>query len=266
MNTTDLTLIMTRLFNRFGLPLVFSTLLLIGCGSSSDTPSFQKTPIDEFTKQYSDAQSYSVILYDMDFDQTKEEYKHQYRILYTPANKDTIVEKTTDWTTVSADFFDKNVDNMGMELVSKAEDGKVTKTAAPPGYGSYVGNSKYGEWKQSNGSSFWAFYGQYAFMSSMLHMATYPIYASSYNSYRRDYHGRRPYYGTTNSGGRSLYGTKGVSTRNNSRWASKPASFKQNVRSKVKQSASRQRSAFKRSRSSGRSSSPFRSRSRGFGK
>lgn len=248
----------------FLLAVVVGSITLSGC--SSDKTTFQKTPVDEFTKKYADAQTYSVVLYDMDYDEANDKYKHQYRILHTPKGVDTILQSTTDWMDVSPDFFNKNVDNMGMEIVAKAEDGTVSKAPAPPGYGNYVGNTKYGEWKQSGGSSFWAFYGQYAFMSSMLHMATYPIYASAYNGYRSNYYGRRPYYGATSSNGKSLYGTRGVSSRSNSRWASKPASFKQNVRNKVKQSASRSSSTFKRSRSSGRSSSPFRSRSRGFGK
>ena len=64
---------------------------------------------------------------------------------------------------------------MGMEIAAKSADGEVTKTAAPPGYNNYVGNSQYGQWQQgSNGQSFWAFYGQYALMSSLFNMATFP--------------------------------------------------------------------------------------------
>ena len=70
-----------------------------------------------------------------------------------------------------------------MEIASK-QDGKVTKTVAPPGYGSYVGNQRYGHWTQRNGSSFWAFYGQYRLMSDLLGMGG-PIYRNNYGAYQQ---------------------------------------------------------------------------------
>ena len=64
---------------------------------------------------------------------------------------------------------------MGMEIVSKGEDGKVSKTAAPPDYNNFVGNERYGQWVQgSGGGSFWQFYGQYMFLNTMFNMATFP--------------------------------------------------------------------------------------------
>lgn len=53
--------------------------------------------------------------------------------------------------------------------LSKVSNGVPDKAGADAIPGSeLVGNPNYGEWKQSsNGSSFWAFYGQYAFFSSL---------------------------------------------------------------------------------------------------
>ena len=147
-----------------------------------------------------------------------------------------------------------------MEIVSK-QDGKVSKAVAPPGYGSYVGNQRYGHWTQRGGSSFWAFYGQYAFMSSMFRMSTYPAQRSYYNDYRSNYHGTgRTYYGPKGTDGRSMYGTNSAysSSRTNSRWNTNSSnnSMKQRVQSSTSRS----------SRSGSRYSSSSRSRSGGYGK
>lgn len=55
----------------------------------------------------------------------------------------------------------------------------------------YVGNSNYGEWRSSsNGTSFWHWYGQYAFFSSLF--GNRPVYYDSWSSNRRPsyYHDR----------------------------------------------------------------------------
>jgi outer membrane murein-binding lipoprotein Lpp len=57
-----------------------------------------------------------------------------------------------------------------------------------------VGNPNYGSWQSGSGGSFWQWYGQYAFFSSLFHR---PIYYSSWGRYR-DY----SYY---NDYGRSAY-------------------------------------------------------------
>lgn len=66
---------------------------------------------------------------------------------------------------------------------SKAEGGAIGSE--------YVGNSNYGQWKTgSNGSSFWQWYGQYAFFSMMF--GNRPVYYDSWSSQRRPsyYHDR----------------------------------------------------------------------------
>jgi len=55
----------------------------------------------------------------------------------------------------------------------------------------YVGNSNYGEWRtNSSGSSFWHWYGQYAFFSAMF--GNRPVYYDSWSNNRRPsyYHDR----------------------------------------------------------------------------
>lgn len=236
--------------------LLLIVVLLSSCGGG-----FQKTPVDRMIRDMSDVNAFSIILYDMDEQGAIfKDYMHQYRIVKTDNGE--VDEQTTGWVEVSEDFFRKHVDHMGMEIAAKSEDGKITKTASPPGYSSYVGNSRYGHWVNRGGSSFWEFYGQYAFMSSMFNMMAFPVTRSYYDDYRRDYYGRRPYYGPS-SGGTRMYGTGSrynQTTKPNTRWSNRrsSSSFKDRVRRSVSRSDSRY------SRSSG--SSSYRSRSGGFGK
>jgi hypothetical protein len=246
--------------------------------SSQTAKNWQKSPVDELIKELSSEQNFSIILFDMDADEATNKYKHQYQILIQ--RPDTVVEKKTDWKNVSETFFAQHVNDMGMEIATK-KDGKVTKQAVPAGYNHYVGNEKYGRWENRGGSSFWAFYGQYAFMSSMFNMMTYR--RSYWDDYNRGgyYGGSRGYYGPSGSG--SVFGTKSYTSSNtgkNTTWASKPTTFKDRVRSKVSRSSSssnrfsssRKKSSSTVNKRTSRSSSRYRSsrttrsRSGGFGK
>lgn len=157
---------------------------------------------------------------------------------------------------------------MAMELASRGADGKVVKTVSPPGYNRYVNNDKYGSWqRQSNGSNFWVFYGQYSFMRSMFRMGSYPVRQSYYNDYRGNYYGRgRSYYGPTTSG-RSYYGTNSDYNRNgrtSSTWSQNRSNFKNKVNSRTQRSST---SDSRTSRSSSRyRGSSSRSRGGGYGK
>lgn len=239
-------------------------LFLVSCGGGEE---FTKNPVDILIRDMTNTEAFSIILYDMDADGNfSKSYFHQYRIIKTEDDnlQDSIPGETTEriseWYAVPRQYFEANVDNMGMEIASKNEDGKVSKIASPPGYSNYVGNSRYGSWQtHSNGYSFWQFYGQYAFMSAMFNMATFPVRRSYYNDYNRDYYGRRPYYGPTSSG-RTIYGTNGRytnQTRRNSTWSKNPNrnSFTNRVNNSVSRSNSRYNS-----------SSSMRSRSGGMGK
>lgn len=249
------------------------SLSIVSCGGNSEAK-FQKKALDELIKTKTEQQNFSVILYDMDFDEKTERYKHQYQVLIQPnSNPDTLLSEIQPWVVVSAVDFKKYQEDMGMEIAVKT-DGVLKKQTSPAGYSEYVGNEKYGKWdRRSDGTSFWAFYGQYAFMSSMFRMSMYPVRYSYWNDYRGNYYGSgRSYYG---SNGTRSYGTGSnySNSRSNSRWNSRPSSFKQNVRSKVQRSSSARssrssRASSRRSRSGSRysSGSNYRSRGGGFGK
>ncbi len=223
--------------------------LLSNCGGKK----FTKNYIDEVVRDMPTGRVFSVILHDMDVQGNfMHDYYHQYKIIEeTEPGKPE--EELTGWVEVSEDYFNQNVNNMGMELVHRGEDGKVVKSVSPPGYNNYVGNPKYGHWQSSGGHSFWAFYGQYAFMSSMFNLMTYPVRRSYYDDYRGGYYGRRPYYGPT-VGGSPYYGTNSPytrSTRPNSTWSRNTSTFKNRVASRTSRSSSRYGGSRSRSRGGG---------------
>lgn len=262
------------------LTVLFLLAIMASCGSNSERNRYKKTQIDKIITTYIDKQDYSVILADMDYKEEDDSYFHKYKIII-PKNKNTEKEASEDdfevidtkWKTVSVLTFEKYQNDLGMTILSK-KDGILDKKSAPSGYDNYVGNKKYGQWQtNSSGTSFWAFYGQYAFMRSMFGWNSgYRHYRNDYSRYS-SYRGRQNYYGTRNNFGTRSYKSK------SSTWASKPSSFKQKVQSKVKRSASTLRSkayssnkgygsSSKTTRSTSRysSSSSSRSRSGGFGK
>lgn len=233
-------------------------LLLISCRSND----FEKSPVDELIRDMTDTPVYSIILYDMNEEGSFfKDYQHQYRIIKESKEGATPEEEITEWMPVSEDFFNRNIDNMGMEIAAKSADGTVSKTAAPPGYSNYVGNPQYGQWQQgSNGTSFWEFYGQYALLSSLFNMAAFPARRSYYDDYRGSRQAGRPYYGPI-SNGRPTYGTNSqytTTTKPNTTWRNNPSSraFR----------SSNQRTSRANSRYGSGSNSSMRSRGGGFGK
>ena len=253
--------------------------------STSTKPKYVKSPLDEIITKYLNEQNYSVILADMDYKESEDKYYHKYRIIIEKSNPNLSAEELndslavasdieytdTDWNVVSPIIFEEYQGDLGMTILSK-KNGVLNRNSSPAGYDNYVGNSRYGRWEtQSNGSSFWAFYGRYRLFSDLFYGPRY--YArSDWNRYDRGYRNTSSYYGTNNS-----YGTKSQKNTHTS-WSRKPQSFKDKVGSRVKQSSSALKSrgytssksyskTNKTSRNSSRySKSSSRSRSGGFGK
>jgi len=126
----------------------------------------------------------------------------------------------TDWVEVTESEFEKNEDNLGMAIVSKAY-GQFSEEslniASPPGMG-FVGNKKYGQWQKdpSTGTNFWVFYGQYRLFSDMLGGGRY--YQNDWNDWSNNYRGRRPYYGGDKDE-KDRFGSGGIVTQSNPRYA-----------------------------------------------
>jgi hypothetical protein len=240
------------------LPLLCLLLLLTSCGGND----FQKTPVDQLITEMRDVPMYSIMLYDMDVEGTFfKEYQHKYRILKQSSPEEKPEEIITPWYEVSDDYFRAQQNNLGMELAAKGEDGEISKVVSPPGYNNYVGNQRYGSWQNGPNGSFWAFYGQYAFLSSMLDLATFPARRKYYREYRDYRRAGRPYYGPVVNN-RRAYGTGSAYTR-----AAKPNTNWSTTRSR-RSSSSAFRSGQRTSRSGSRysGSSSMRSRGGGFGK
>lgn len=247
---------------------IFLTVAAVSCSGGKD---FKKSPVDVLIRDMDKTESFSIILYDMDVTGTfVRTYQHQYKVV--TMHKDVPEEKITDWMEVSEAFFRQNENNMGMEVAAKSADGKISKTASPPGYSSYVGNAQYGQWRDNgSGGSFWEFYGKYAMMSTMFNMMASPISRGYYDDYRSNYYGRQAYYGPKSSDGSTAYGTQSAfarKTSGNSRWTARSAR-RSSVSGSGRSSSSSSSWTSRTSRSSSRytgSSGGFRSRGGGFGK
>ena len=241
-------------------------VLFASCGPGR-SERIVKNPVDDIIRDMPTDRVFSVILYDMNVEGNyRETFYHQYRII---EEKDSIPEeRITDWMEVGERYFEQHQDDMGMELASRGADGKLVKAVSPPGYNNYVGNEKYGSWRtHRDGYSFWEFYGQYAFMSSMFNMFSYPVRRSYYDDYRGNYYGRgRSYYGPSNNG-RSYYGTNSRynQSRSNSSWSQNRSNFKNRVSNRTSRSSTSSSSRTSRSSSRYRGSSS-RSRGGGYGK
>lgn len=231
-----------------------------GCRTSTyETSSYSgKTPVDELIKDMTGEPTFSIILHDMNTEGTIfKKYLHQYKIV-TADSEGEPQQKTTQWYEVDENFFMANRNNMGMEIASKNEEGKVSKTVGPPGYGSYVGNEQYGHWVNRDGGTFWEWYGKYALFSTLFNTMMFPVHRNYWDDYRGGYYGTgRSYYGPTTNG-RTRYGTNSDynrQTRPRSTWYTNKSnnSFKQRVRTSTQ-------------RSTGFGSGSYRSRGGGFGK
>jgi len=122
-------------------------------------------------------------------------------------------EKAGDWVSISDEYYEEHFDDKGMSIESKPKGHYVSEKQVgvqPPGY-SYVGNAHYGHWQsRSDGTSFWAFYGQYRFMSDMFWGPGYHVGRGDWNDYRgyrgsgERYYGRNGEFGTSGSRTRGL--------------------------------------------------------------
>lgn len=127
------------------------------------------------------------------------------------------------WTLVNDSYFWQHFNNLGMaietkpigvfaaETITQAEPVGMATIAEPTVVnGIATGSNQYGEWRQSNGQSFWHYYGMYRLLGDFVTPGRY-----GYNDWRgynsHDFSG--PYYGRNNE-----YGTYGSSTYSSARY------------------------------------------------
>jgi len=180
----------------------------LGCGREPD-------PVRDLSRDLDRYPEYSITVDDLNVeDGFFPDYFMRFRLMTASGQRisgvDTLIyeTRTTQWKKVSEEVFARYQHYLGMVVAAKTADGKRTglQQAHPPGY-QYVGNSNYGYW---GGGGFWAFYGQYAFMSSML--GGHQIGRADYGEYRRSGDRGRPYFGP-NQNGRPAFGTRGTVTQ-----------------------------------------------------
>jgi len=142
---------------------------------------------------------------------TKLKYFHKY---LKEENGET---SETGWEPVNASFYEQNLDNLGMAILSKPYgEFEPDPQAAPPGM-AYVGNPKYGEWKKDeSGSSFWAWYGRYAFFSNLFFFPPHYYSYGSWNRWNTGYRYQKPYYGRTGTG--YTFGSRGSRMKQSPRY------------------------------------------------
>jgi len=224
--------------------IVLSLALVLVAGCSAPT-----SPLDELKAQLKTAPEYNIILEDMREEGTfLPAYYHKYKVLQGDQTWSTDLRK------VSEKFYRQNENFLGMTLASKTE-GEESTTPHPAGY-NYVGNEKYGQWRNDHsGNSVWEFYGKYALMRDLFGLAGRSVFRNDYNQYRGYQTQNRPYYGRTGQ----EYGTNGTVTKQRN-----PTFFeRRRTRDVASQQRFRQKFQSRVGRSSGTS---MRSRSFGFGK
>ncbi|MEM7583947.1 MAG: hypothetical protein AAF560_11240 [Acidobacteriota bacterium] len=251
---------------------------LLVAGSLAGCASEPGDPLVRLSRQLDVYPEYAVVLADMDIAGTFfKSYHHRYTVVYgqeaadngnrsasasgsdgTGAPSDgsanqpdaegsaglSFESETLNWVEVSPKFFERYEALLGMVVLSKTRDSQSPETANyPPGY-QYIGNPNYGSWRtDSNGSSFWEFYGKYALFSHLLGSFNRPIYRADYDSYRSARTTGRTYFGPSNN-----YGTRGSYTKTSNptfyqrqqvRQRSQNQRFSQKVRSRASSSRSR---------------------------
>ena len=129
----------------------------------------------------------------------------------------------TSWQSVSETYFWKQYDNLGMAILTKPYgfyDVDAITDAQPVGMATIAepvvkdgvasGSNRYGEWRHSNGLSFWHYYGMYHMFRGLVGPSRYGY--NDWNGYNNRRHGAG-YYGRNNR-----WGTFGRSTYSNSRY------------------------------------------------
>lgn len=140
---------------------------------------------------------------------SRENYYHQYIL-----EQDGQTEET-GWQQVSEGDYEAKLALLGMAVLAKPYgvfEQDILTQAAPPGM-AYVGNSRYGEWKEGDdGDRFWSWYGRYAFFSNLFFFPPYYYGYRSWHGWHNNYRHKKPYFGKTREGFQK-FGTSGTFVR-----------------------------------------------------
>jgi hypothetical protein len=141
-------------------------------------------------------------------------YFHRYAVVEGDESKQ------TDWQEVDEALYEEHYDDLGMDILAKPYgiyEEEALKEAAPPGL-AYVGNPKYGEWKNDEqGRRHWSWGQSFLFYYLIFGGSRHHYYYNDWNHWNRGYRGRSGWYGRNPD--RAAYGTYGSRTRNSGRYA-----------------------------------------------
>lgn len=186
------------------------TLVLARCGGTS----IPENPINKLMDQLANAESYTITLDDMDLND--DQYTHRYKI-YQISNDSVVSITYSPRVKVSDDFFLLHEDDMGMELVSKTSTGAINSLISPPGFTNFVGNERFGHWKEVyvdtfnvlsyEDSTFWEFNESHKNLEEELGLSGLNITMGEYILFKESYLFNRPFYGPKVAPDSTKYGT-----------------------------------------------------------
>jgi len=244
---------------RFLLTGIVTVLFLYGCGND--------LPVEDIVKSLRTAPSYSILLEDMEEEGNFfKSYFHKYRIVQE--NKSGI----TKWLEVPKAYYMANEAFLGMVIAGKTGN-EIISSAVPAAY-QYVGNNRYGRWRDDRGRSLWEFDRGSPLFEELDIDLSFPIYRKDYKAYKRSKSKKVPFFGTHKE-----YGTRGSVTkkkkpgffeRHKAREQAKKTSFAKKVGKRMGRTASatskRISTVSTTNKKTGRTRTGFRSRSGGRGK
>ena len=177
-------------------------LALVGCGGSVIPPN----PIKEMVTEFESKAKYTITLQNMDLQD--DEFKHKYKV-FEVLNNQTVQVQETDWRAVDGNFFFLHEDDLGMELISKMEDGRYNNLVTPPGFSHFIGNETYGEWQGNSTDALksWHFKPEYNHLDDDLGIKGLDVTKGEYERYKAVYRNNRPFYGEVKNDS-TKYGTR----------------------------------------------------------
>lgn len=167
---------------------------LYGCGDD-------RLPIETIEQSLRTAPSYLITLEDMqERGNFFKSYFHRYRIFQRDRSR------ITEWLEVPRTYYNAKESLLGMVISGKKEGESIS--AAPLAY-QYVGNTRYGRWRNNNrGQSFWEFDRGAPLFEELDIDARFPIYKKDYKTYLRSKARKIPFFGV-----KKEYGTYGKITK-----------------------------------------------------
>ncbi len=191
-----------KLLPMLGFIALFGTIVTIS--NYKNKPPETVIPLKElkdYTKLAGNSKNYSVLLTDMKYVPTENDFYHQYKLIYK--NGENIEVKESDFTKVTAANFLELYNKMGMEVGAQSTVGsnkqKRELIAFPPGFASFL-NENFGEWNFGTTDTSWQFHRAYQELNNHLYYKDRPPNYTDYVKFKSwphsKFEGKEQIYGT----------------------------------------------------------------------